>query len=447
VENRYPLPESWIPFDRFEQRIALLVTNPLDETLRDFQVEVLLENEELSGINDTDSIRFCDSDGGTLLPFFIESFTAGDFLRAWVKIPTLEPYESKVIWLYSGLSGAENRSNPEATFDFWDDFLGTTLDPIWTVHSGNYSVSNSELTINVGAVALTNPLGLKLQDGYLVEWKVKYKLVTDKASGACQIASSRWTQDANAGSDALAFAQRTPNSTIVYIWAADGTTASYQVSKKTFFTSSDNVYYIIGMANHDGKSRFHVNYQFNPSYSTDLTFTKNLRFISLGRYNGDSIYDIQDTVYDWVRVRKYHSGMLKGPAVLFLGRQKLKEEFCLSYFTFSPTPSEQSIEERKLTSRIEKPEEGEFAYVSGEEARVMSIRGTLVDQPRYGKGEKTLEEQITELNKLLKKSTLMAFYNKDTGPLAVSFSSIRFTREPGVLDSVRYEIELLAGCF
>ena len=73
---------------------------------------------------DFKDIRFCAGDGETLLPYYIEDITGKAPNRTatcYVKIPQL-PKNGLLIYLYYGKLNAEDSSNGNATFDFFDVF-------------------------------------------------------------------------------------------------------------------------------------------------------------------------------------------------------------------------------------------------------------------------------------------------------------------------------------
>ena len=98
---------------------------------------------------DFDDIRFTGSDGTTLLDYWIESIS-GEVATIWVEMSLAEGYTT--VYLYWGNAAATAVSDGDATFPFFDDFSGTSLDTDkWTfvqgsVGNGRYSVSGSNLT-------------------------------------------------------------------------------------------------------------------------------------------------------------------------------------------------------------------------------------------------------------------------------------------------------------
>jgi len=100
---------------------------------------------------DFGDVRFTDSDGITELPYWMEEKVDGDYAIFWVKVPSIPASpDTATIYIYYGKSDATTTSNGEATFQFFDDFLGTSLDLTkWDVQSGaSYEVSESHLRLN-----------------------------------------------------------------------------------------------------------------------------------------------------------------------------------------------------------------------------------------------------------------------------------------------------------
>lgn len=101
-----------------------------------------------SAKNDGGDLRFTTNNGETLLDFWVESVTgSGDSALASIWVEVADSLESNVdIYIYYGndTSGLANYSNGENTFNFFDDFEGTSLDEKWT-ELGSVTVSNSEV--------------------------------------------------------------------------------------------------------------------------------------------------------------------------------------------------------------------------------------------------------------------------------------------------------------
>ena len=77
-------------------------------------------------VNFPQDIRFTDNDGGTLLDYWVEDLTA-DPITVWVEVAD-DLGSNQSIYCYYGKSGESSASNGTNTFDFFDDFLGASLD-------------------------------------------------------------------------------------------------------------------------------------------------------------------------------------------------------------------------------------------------------------------------------------------------------------------------------
>ena len=87
-------------------------------------------------------IRFADSTGATEYSYWQE--TDGKY---WVKIPSLATGDT-TINMYYGNASATSSSSGTNTFDFFDDYLGSSLDGAkWTGATGYATVANSIVTI------------------------------------------------------------------------------------------------------------------------------------------------------------------------------------------------------------------------------------------------------------------------------------------------------------
>jgi len=94
--------------------------------LTDYQVLVTLNTQSLisSGKmrNDCGDIRFTDSNGTTLLNYWLESGCNTTLTKIWVKVPLIPANSTKTIYIYYGNPSATSLSNPDNTFIFFDDF-------------------------------------------------------------------------------------------------------------------------------------------------------------------------------------------------------------------------------------------------------------------------------------------------------------------------------------
>lgn len=124
----------------FKYRKALKLTNPSDESLFNYQVNVKVaesaagEDDDIGcdGASKADflDVRFTAADAQTLLPYYLEKITGsqpGRQASFWVKVPEVPPGEL-TLFLYYSNETAEDLSDAEAVFDFYDGFKTRLLD-------------------------------------------------------------------------------------------------------------------------------------------------------------------------------------------------------------------------------------------------------------------------------------------------------------------------------
>jgi len=287
-------------------RRPLDITEQSGNTLTDYQVKITLNssNFDFSHLYRSDGKDIAVGDGeGNLYPIYIEEMDLDNQKATiWVKVPEIPANQTITLYLYYGNSEAPNLSDPYSTFVFFDDF--TALDEeIWEVNSSNYTVSMGNLRLNSGGISLKNPLAEGYEWRKIVEVKLQYVDVADAYSGAVVIASSPHVQADNAGSDALIMAFRQKNQTKLYWWVADGSDASYNIKDAEEVQDTENgQWYVIGLVYDHTNAHIYVNGT-KVKGNVGHVFQKDLRYITLGYYTGYDV-NIQDTIYDWVRVRR-----------------------------------------------------------------------------------------------------------------------------------------------
>lgn len=184
-----------------------------------------------------------------------------------------------------------------------DDFDDPSLSN-WQLATSNYSVGSSLLRINRGAVSVASPFIFSLNDGYTLEGKITYHGLSSLYSGTLSAQSSQYTQGGDGGADATNLYMRTGNSRTLDRWTGDGSTTDYNCGYSNVFTSSDDVWYILGAKfNSVGVTLTRDRTVVGGPYGCG--WNRNIIYISLGAFYGGSTYDIQDTSYDWVLIRKY----------------------------------------------------------------------------------------------------------------------------------------------
>jgi len=125
--------------------------------LTDYQVLVTLDTATLISAgkmrSDGGDIRFADSNGNTLLSYWIESGINTSSTKIWVKVPSIPASSSKTIYVYYGNPSVTSQSNIKDTFNNkGDNFDDNSLDTnIWSTSTpvGTIREVNQKLNINV----------------------------------------------------------------------------------------------------------------------------------------------------------------------------------------------------------------------------------------------------------------------------------------------------------
>jgi len=134
---------SWI------YRKPLTLDNTLNpKALTDYAVLVNLSVSDLVAAgklrSDLGDMRFADSDGTTLLKYWVEAGT-----NVWVKVPSIPASAKKTIYLYYGNPSATLVSEGGKVFEVFDQFDGNGLDTTtWTLtYPGKYTVADRVFSI------------------------------------------------------------------------------------------------------------------------------------------------------------------------------------------------------------------------------------------------------------------------------------------------------------
>ncbi|MFH1126992.1 MAG: DUF2341 domain-containing protein, partial [archaeon] len=122
------------------------IVRNLSEEYDNNKIQRYCEDIRFTYYNSTDSSE-------TEIPFWIETCDLSNSGNAtfWIKAPFLESGTNTTFYIYYGTSGIYPSSNGTATFEFFDDFDGTSLDSSrWTYVEGAYTVSGSAFHGNGG---------------------------------------------------------------------------------------------------------------------------------------------------------------------------------------------------------------------------------------------------------------------------------------------------------
>jgi len=131
--------QGWLTGWKYRRAVTVDNTaNP--NTLTNYQVLVAIDTASLISAgkmrSDCGDIRFTDSDGVTLLSYWIESGCNTNSTMIWVRVPSIPGGSIKTIYMYYGNPSATSTSSGADTFDDFDDFLTNTLANYVQIDSG-----------------------------------------------------------------------------------------------------------------------------------------------------------------------------------------------------------------------------------------------------------------------------------------------------------------------
>ena len=153
---------------------AIKIDEQSGKDLTDYQIRIEITDEEFfSKCTDQKFVEFYDEDKQTLLSHYTELFdTANKIAIFWVKVPSIPANGTKMIYLNINTSRTEDLSDPEAVFDFWDDF--ETAD--YTVIRGD---ANQVSIVNNTWLRIDATTGVSDKADIIVELNKETSLTTD----------------------------------------------------------------------------------------------------------------------------------------------------------------------------------------------------------------------------------------------------------------------------
>ncbi|MCL5261674.1 MAG: DUF2341 domain-containing protein, partial [Patescibacteria group bacterium] len=131
---------SWI------YRKPIIIDNSAGAGLSGYQVKISLSSLNFNYAKSKPAgadVRLTDSDGVSLLDYWIETWNNNGNSVIWTKIPSITAGSSKTIYLYYGNPGASSAANGKDTFDFFDDFSSPN------VYQGYYALSEPSLGLEI----------------------------------------------------------------------------------------------------------------------------------------------------------------------------------------------------------------------------------------------------------------------------------------------------------
>ncbi|MDD5487187.1 MAG: DUF2341 domain-containing protein, partial [Dehalococcoidales bacterium] len=181
---------AWYSTDWSYRKLVPVVNST--STLADYQVKIVVASSTDGDVScggncqpDFDDVFFTADDGATPLSFWLESYTTSATSTFWVKIPSLPESSTTNIYMYYGNDAISSLGDGDDTFELFDHFDGTELDPAkwYECDGGPQSVANSEMELRAtvtagqrGIVYSTSTAFTVLPDdtfGYSVKQRIK----------------------------------------------------------------------------------------------------------------------------------------------------------------------------------------------------------------------------------------------------------------------------------
>ena len=191
-------------------------------TLTNYQAKIIVANSTGGNVTcggncqpDFDDVFFTADDGITPLAFWRESYIASATSTFWVKIPSLPELSTVNIFMYYGNGDASTAGDGNSTFELFDHFEGTELDPLkwYECDNGPQSVANSEMelraTVTAGERGLvySNSTTFTVPAGSTVGYAVKQRAKKNKDYGfyGAGFAGFREVSGCSSGNNSYAF--------------------------------------------------------------------------------------------------------------------------------------------------------------------------------------------------------------------------------------------------
>jgi hypothetical protein len=232
-------------------------------------------------------IRFSDILGVTL-PYWIETKTS-TYFKVWVKLPA----SATTIYFYYGNPSATSESSGTNTFDFFDDFEGTSLDSSKWTRRGTYGST----VISGGIAQISGPAAdnnWEIQStGAKVAFNTGIYEFSAKVAVDADNSARRWmvgTEDSASTSATLFIV--TSAGARAYYTSVPGTTQT------TGRTSAITSYTQLKIINNGTSTRFYEDNVLKATHSTTVPATP--QGLVLGSRSDDVPLSVQ-----WCRVRKY----------------------------------------------------------------------------------------------------------------------------------------------
>ncbi|MDH4222275.1 MAG: DUF2341 domain-containing protein [candidate division Zixibacteria bacterium] len=118
--------QSWLSPDWYYRNAVRVYNTGNIDSLSNYQVNIKLDSTNFDfskAQSKGEDIRFTESDGLTLIDHWTEYWEdAAESSSVWLKIPQIPALDSIIVYIYYGNPIADDSSDGEATFEFFDDF-------------------------------------------------------------------------------------------------------------------------------------------------------------------------------------------------------------------------------------------------------------------------------------------------------------------------------------
>jgi hypothetical protein len=245
-----------------------------------FQVKVTLSAGQYTNMkSDGSDILFYDNNNVNC-QYWIELWNTGGTSSIWVKVATSG---SSSLLMYYGNSSQTATTNGITTFDFFDDFPGTSLDPSWSSSgTGTKTVLNSQVSIS-NDILISHSF-IPSSTSFLFETKHHESAYHRNRF----YAASTLLGFSPTGFDIGYFSDGTPQ---IFWNGWTGVGVTLNTEYMTQWRITDGSTYNWYLYNYTSGALLN---------SQGTTVTSNIRYITFGATEGGST-----TIIDWVRVRKY----------------------------------------------------------------------------------------------------------------------------------------------
>lgn len=286
-------------------------------TLADYQVRIIVANSTGGNVTcggncqpDFDDVFFTVDDGVTPLSFWRESYIASATSTFWVKIPSLPELSATNIFMYYGEADTATLGDGDDTFELFDHFEGTELDPLkwYECDNGPQSVANSEMelraTVTAGekGVIYSTSTTFTVPAGSTVGYAVKQRAKKNTGYGFYGVAFAAFRAMTGCASENYAYAflygQTTTNN---QAFSANGNGSNEGLPSVAMAGATDFTYRIYETIWEPNRVRFY--YEDILKYTETTYVPTSTSYVYFLEGAGTDAED-RRAYFDWVFVRK-----------------------------------------------------------------------------------------------------------------------------------------------